>query len=199
MSWLTVILFAIGAGLYTGIMAIIPATENTSFRDIAISFEWWVIFAFIIAGNCEKNWEAALKVFVFFVVSQPLIFGVEILIGGLEPQMAWYYYSTNWGPRTLFTLPGGLIAFYISKQNALGAIILGLGCAIEALLGSYYLMQAVQNFPQHILSAIVCISSIIIMTLSIQEETKWRIVAFATSILGTGLVAALILAWMRMM
>ncbi len=195
MSWLNVVLFAAGAGIYTGIVAIIPATENTSIRDIAISFEWWVIFAFIIASNCKKNWEAALKIFVFFVISQPLVFAVEVVFGQLDVDMALYYYLTNWGPKTLCTLPGGLVAFYISKQNALGAIILGLGCAIQTSLGSYYFEEALSNFPNHILSSIVCFASIFIMTFAIQKQTRWRATSLAVAFLGTGLVGFLLLIW----
>lgn len=199
MSWIATIVFAICAGIYTGIVAIIPATENTSFRDIAISFEWWVIFAFIIASNCKKNWEAALKIFLFFVISQPLIFGVEVLFGYLDADMAIFYYTTNWGPKTLCTLPGGLVAFYISKQNALGATILGLGCSIQAILGAHYFTQAMQSFPNHIISSIVCFASIFIMILSIQKQTRWRIISLAVAFLGTGLVAFLLLSWMHLM
>ncbi|MCQ2439663.1 MAG: hypothetical protein MJ074_07860 [Oscillospiraceae bacterium] len=61
MSWLTVILFAVAAGVYTGVMMLIPALADTSFQDIGISYEWWVIFAVIIVVNCGKSWEAMLK------------------------------------------------------------------------------------------------------------------------------------------
>lgn len=36
MGWLAVILFAVVAGAYTGIVGSIPAAEGTSFKDIAI-------------------------------------------------------------------------------------------------------------------------------------------------------------------
>ncbi len=39
MTWKKVILFAVICGVYTGVMALIPATKDTSFRDISISFE----------------------------------------------------------------------------------------------------------------------------------------------------------------
>ena len=39
MGWLAVILFAVVAGAYTGIVGSIPAAEGTSFKDIAISYE----------------------------------------------------------------------------------------------------------------------------------------------------------------
>ena len=48
MTWKKVILFAIICGVYTGVMTLIPATKDTSFRDISISFEWWILFAILI-------------------------------------------------------------------------------------------------------------------------------------------------------
>ena len=57
MGWLAVILFAVVAGAYTGIVGSIPAAEGTSFKDIAISYEWWGIFAVVIASTCTKSWE----------------------------------------------------------------------------------------------------------------------------------------------
>ena len=93
MGWLAVILFAVVAGAYTGIVGFIPASEGTSFKDIAISYEWWVIFAVVIASNCTKSWESALKIFVFFLISQPLCFIVEVVFG-LSVDQALYYYCS---------------------------------------------------------------------------------------------------------
>ena len=61
MTWLKIIIFAVCVGVYSGVVMLIPALENTSFQDIGIAYEWWVIFAVIIVVNCEKNWEAMLK------------------------------------------------------------------------------------------------------------------------------------------
>ncbi len=192
MGWPGVIMFAIGAGLVTGILASIPATDGTSFRDISISYEWWVIFAFIIASNCRKNWESALKTFVFFLISQPLIFAVEVLLGAVVADMAWYYYSCIWGPATLFTLPGGFIAYYIQKQNAIGPIVLGLGCTLQLILGVSYTLKAVQTPPFHLLSALVCFASVAVMTFCIQKSTKNRVATFAIAVGVTVLLVVLL-------
>ena len=193
MSWPRVLIFALCAGVYTGIIGIIPQLEPTSLHDICVTTEIWVVFAFVIATNCEKNWEAALKIFVFFVVSQPVIFGIEV-IAGLDFDMAMYYYTTNWGPKTLFTLPGGFIAFYIKKQNWLGAIILGLGCALQGILAVCYVDLLIKNPPFHLLTILLCIASIIVFTLFIQKENKHRICCLCIAGLATLLVIAYFLA-----
>ena len=192
MSWIHVIVFAVVAGAWTAAMNMIPITEGTSFRDIAITYEWWLIFAFIIAANCKKSWECALKVFVFFLISQPLIFGLEVVFGGLDAQLAYYYIYSNWGPKIIMTLPGGFIAFFINKQNWLGAIILGLGNAIQAIMGVAYIGEMMKNFPFHILSVIVSFASIFIMVWCIQKEKKFRI----ASLVVTALVCAMVIGYL---
>lgn len=191
MSWLTVLLFAIAAGVYTGIVMMIPFLENTSFQDIGISYEWWVIFAVIIVVNCDKGWEAMLKCFVFFLVSQPVIFGVEVIFGDLPLSQAWYYYSAIWFKATLLTLPGGFIAYFCKKQNFLGSAILGLGNTIQAGLGVYYLGMAVRSFPHHLLSGLICIASIIVMSVSIQKQKKYRWVSILLPVVLVAVIAVL--------
>lgn len=176
MSWPALIVFAIAAGLYTGVMAMVPVLEPTSFHDISVSYECWVIFAFVIACNCKKNWECALKIFVFFLISQPLVYLVQVLAGTLDSQIALGYYLHIWGPATLLTLPGGFIAYYIQKQNVLSAIILGLGCAIQGLMGVSYAARMLANPPYHLLTVILCFGSIVVFALCIQKSAKNRIV-----------------------
>lgn len=177
MSWWAVILFAIVTGIYTGVVMLIDSLANTSFQDIGISYEWWVIFAVIIVANCNKNWEAMLKCFVFFLISQPLVFAVEVILGPLTVDMAMYYYRSIWLPMTILTLPGGLIAYYCKKQNTVGAIILGLGNSIQAVLGVHYFLETIRSFPHHLLSCIVCFGSILLMSTQIQIEKKHRLIS----------------------
>lgn len=177
MSWLNVILFAAAAGVYTGIVMLFPALQETSFQDIGISYEWWVIFAVIVVVNCHKSWEAALKCFVFFLISQPVVYLVEIIAGSLELEQGWRYYYNFWLPMTFLTLPGGFIAYFCSRQTIPGSIVLGLGNTIQAFMGLVYFAMAAQNFPRHLLSALVCVASIFIMTLSIQKQRRNRLIA----------------------
>ena len=193
MSWPKLLVFAIIAGLYTGVMAMIPALEPTSFHDISVSFECWVIFAFVIACNCEKNWECALKTFVFFLVSQPIVYLVQVIAGSLDVQLAMNYYLHIWGPVTVLTLPGGFIAYYIQKQNAVGAIILGLGCAIQGLMGVSYVARLLANPPYHLLTVIVCFGSIAVFAACIQKSAGRRIVTVAIAAMVTIALVAYVL------
>ena len=54
LNWLHICLFAVTIGIYVGIINQVPFLYNTSFRDIAITYEWWVLFAVLI-GVCEEK------------------------------------------------------------------------------------------------------------------------------------------------
>ncbi len=189
MSWFTVILFAIATGLYTGIMMVIPSLKNTSFQDIGTFYEWWVIFAIIVVVNCKKGIEAAFKCFIFFLISQPIIYGVQILLGYLTLENALIFYRTTWLPMTFLTLPGGFIAYFCKKQNVFGAIILGIGNTILGAMGIHYIKELLTSFPHHLLSAIVCFVSIVILSFYIQKEKRNKIIAIITPIILVGALA----------
>ena len=91
-SWLKTIIFALAAGAYTGTINQIPVLQNTSFDDIAVTYEAWVLFGTLIAINCKKPLEAGLKVFVFFLISQILCFTVEIPTLGFS--QSYFYFTT---------------------------------------------------------------------------------------------------------
>lgn len=190
MTWLKTVLFAVIAGVYTGLIMLVPALDNTSFQDIGVGYEWWVIFAVIVVVNCKKNWEAMLKCFVFFFLSQPIIFAVEVLFNHITLEQAIQYYRI-WLIPTILTLPGGLIAFYCKKQNTVGAIVLGLGNTIQLVLGVSYVVSCVKDFPHHLLSALVSVTSILLMSFAIQKEKKNRIISLVLPVVLTGLLAIL--------
>jgi len=73
LTWKKLIFFSIIVAIYTALVATLPFTKNTSFRDIAILFEWWIVFGIIIISNSKSPLDSALKCFIFFLISQPLI------------------------------------------------------------------------------------------------------------------------------
>lgn len=118
-----------------------------------------------------------LKCFVFFLISQPIIYLVEVLFGKISFEMGWYYYRTIWLPVTFLTLPGGLIAYYCKKQNIFGSIILSLGNTILSFLGFCYTINSIIEFPYHLLSAIFCFTTIFLMSNCIQQKKINKIIA----------------------
>ena len=78
LTWPKLILFAVIAGVYTGLINQVPFLYDTSFRDIAITFDRWILFGILIIMNSKSNLDSGLKCFVFFLISQPLVYLSEV-------------------------------------------------------------------------------------------------------------------------
>lgn len=66
LNWKKLIIFAICAGVYTAIMAMLPVAKNTSFSDLVETFEVWIFFGILIIMNSKSAKDSAFKCFVFF-------------------------------------------------------------------------------------------------------------------------------------
>ena len=182
LTWKKLIVFAVLSALYTAIMALIPITKDTSFRDIAVYFEWWILFGIIIITNSKSAKDSALKCFVFFLISQPLIYLIQVPFSS----MGWglFKYYKYWFIWTLCTLPMGYIGYYIKKNNWLSMIILMPMLLLLAYLGLGYFTSVVENFPHHLLSFIVCFAIIIVIVLAIFDKIKLRIISLLIVIIS---------------
>lgn len=178
MHFKKLILFAILAGVYTGVMALIPFFKDTSFADISISFEWWILFGVIIIMGSKSNLDAALKCFIFFLISQPIVYLVQVPFSGFSI----FRYYLNWIGWTILTIPMGFIGYYIKKNNWLSLVIL---CPVLMFVGYHiytFLNSLILYFPYHILSIIFCILSMILYVLLISNK-KIRITGFIIGVL----------------
>lgn len=181
LTWKKLIVFAIICGIYTGVMALIPATKDTSFRDISITFEWWILFAILIIVNSKTPLDSALKVFVFFLISQPLVYLVQVPFSPMGFGLFKYY--PGWFRWTLCTFPMAFVGHFMKKDKWWGLLILA---PMLLFLGYHYLSffgEAVHFFPNHLLSAIFCAATLILYPLYIFKEQKIRIAGVVLSIL----------------
>ena len=80
LTWKKLIIFAVIAAIYTAIVASIPALKYTSLTTLVATFEVWILFGIIIIMNSKSSKESALKCFVFFLISQPLVYLVQDVI-----------------------------------------------------------------------------------------------------------------------
>ena len=103
MTWSRLILFAVISGVITALIAIL-VPEGNSIRQVAVTFEVWIVLAIIIVVNCEKPLEAACKTFVFFLISQPLIYLIQVPFSSMGWKLFGYY--TYWFCWTAATFPG---------------------------------------------------------------------------------------------
>ena len=177
MTWPRVILLAIITAVYTALINQVPFLQDTSFQDIAVYPDCWFLFAIFIIVNCKKWWEASLKCFVFFLVSQPLIYLIEVPFYEYGWEIFRYY--ENWFKITLLTLPGAAIAFQLKRKNWLSVLVLSVATGYLSAASVRYFRTAMTNFPYHLLSAMFCLALAIFFVFVLLDKKKHRIASLA--------------------
>lgn len=181
LTWTKLIIFAIVAAVYTAIVAILPIAKDTSFADISISFEVWILFGIIIIMNSKSARDSALKCFVFFLISQPLIYLLQVPFSWQGWNLFKYY--KFWFIWTLLTIPMGYIGYYMKKDKWWGLIIL---TPMLIFLGFHYvgfLRETISFFPHHFISTIFCLITTIIYPLVIFKNQRVKIIGLIISII----------------
>ena len=180
-TWKKLIIFSICIGIYTGIVAILPFLEGTSFQDIAISFEWWILFGTIIIMNSKSAKDSALKCFIFFLISQPLVYLVQVPWSSAGWQIFNYY--KPWFIWTLLTIPMGFIGYYLKKDKWWGLFILAPVMIFVGFHYESYLSSAISSMPYHLLSAIFCLITIFIYPYFIFNNKKVKNIGLIFAVL----------------
>ncbi len=172
LTWKKVILLAVAAGVYTAIMAILPVAKDTSFADITISFEVWILFGVFLIMNSRSPLDSGLKCFVFFLISQPLVYLLQVPFSWLGWGILGYY--RNWILWTLLTFPMGFVGYYLKRDKWWGLLIL---TPVMLFLGIHYsgfLGQTCFLFPRHLLSTLFCAGTILLYPVCIFKNKKVR-------------------------
>ena len=180
LTWKRTIIFAIIAGAYTAIMAMIPMAKDTSFADITVSFEVWIFFGILIIMNSKSAKDSALKCFVFFLISQPLVYLIQDVI---KHSNLFITYYRNWVFWTIATIPMGFIGYYMKKDEWWGLLILA---PILVFLGEHYstyLSKTMFSFPYHLLTTLFCLITLIIYPIAIFNNKKNKVVGIVISVL----------------
>ena len=180
LTWTKVIIFAIIAGIYTAIMAMLPIAKDTSFSDITVTFEVWILFGMFIIMNSKSAKDSALKCFVFFLISQPLVYLIQDVVNKNSLFITYYRFWFIW---TIATIPMGFIGWYIKKEKWWGLLILA---PILTLLGYHfgqYLELTIFSFPKHILTTLFCAITMILYPLVIFEDRKIKIAGISIGII----------------
>ena len=172
LTWPRLLVFAVLAGLYTGLMALLPMAKDTSFADISISFECWVLFGVLILMNSRSPLDAGCKCFVFFLVSQPLVYLVQVPFSALGWQI--FGYDRNWIGWTLLTFPMGFIGHYLKQGKWWGLLILGPVLAFLGYHFAHYLAQLLAWPPHHLLTVLFCAGTMLLYPAAIFQDKKIR-------------------------
>ena len=177
MTWPKVIILAVITAVYTALINQVSFLQDTSFQDIAVYPDWWFLFAIFIIVNCKKWWEASLKCFVFFLVSQPLIYLIEVPFYAYGWEIFRYY--DYWFKITVLTLPGAAIAFQLKKKNWISVLVLSVATGYLSWASVHYFRAAQANFPNHLLSAVFCLALAVFFVFVLLDKKKHRITALA--------------------
>lgn len=183
MTWLRVILFAVLSAVVTAALLIIPGVKDTSLSNIGVSFECWILFAIIIMSNCEKPLEAGLKTFVFFLISQPLIYLLQVPFSWQGWELFRYY--PRWFFLTLACFPAAIVGWFIKSRKWYGALILGAAIAFLCYLEANYIEYLVKAFPHYLAASLVTLA-IIVVLIAVFVRGKAGVIITAAAVL-TGL------------
>lgn len=167
------LLLAVGTAVIVSVLKLLPALTDTSLQDPAVNPEFWLLCGVFIAINCEKWQESALKTFVFFLVSQPLIYLIQMPFSALGWGIFQYY--IYWFKITLLTPFAAVAVFLIRKKNWLSAVILAGGVGACGFMAAYYFYSVKANFPHHLLSFLFCFGLALFLTFALLEKKSQRL------------------------
>ncbi len=176
MKWWKVIVFAVAAAALTAIFLIIPVFKDTSFRKMGETFEAWILFAVIIMANCRSPLDSALKTFVFFLISQPLIYLLQVPFSWQGWALFGYY--KYWFFWTLLTFPMAYVGWYIRKKNWLSLLIL-LPVILYLTLGYVQAFSfAFRHFPRSLVMALFCLGQVLLYLYVFTPKLWQKLIAF---------------------
>lgn len=164
LTWPKVIVMGIIMGIYTAVVAMIPALKYTSFHDIVVTFEVWIFLGIFIIMNSKSAKDSAFKCFVFFLISQPLVYLIQDIINESNLFNTYYKYWFMW---TVACIPMGFIGYYMKRDKWWGLIILTPMLLLVGEEFGSYLSNTMFSFPGHLLTTIFCASTLLIYPLSI--------------------------------
>ncbi len=166
----------------------IPIAKDTSFSDLAVTFEVWIFFGVFIIMNSKSAKDSALKCFVFFLISQPLVYLFQDIVNQSNLFMTFYRFWIGW---TIATIPMGFIGYYMKKDKWWGLLILVSMLLFVGMEYAGYLSKMFFSFPRHLLTTIFCIISLIIYPLVIFKNKNIKIVGLIISAIIIILIAIL--------
>ena len=173
LSWPGVILYAVGAAVLTTVFLVLPLFKGTSFARMGETLEAWVFFAVLIIANARSPLDAALKTFVFFLISQPLIYLFQVPFSWQGWGLFRYY--RYWFILTLCTFPAAFIGWYIRKKNWLSLLILMPVLLLLAYLCKDGVKQLIHAFPHLLVMVLFCLLQILLYLYAFTEKRSQRI------------------------
>lgn len=181
LSYKKIIISSIIIGILVGLLNSIPFLNDTTITDIATNYEFWVFCGIFIIMNSRSCKDSALKCFLFFLISQPLIYLVEVPFS----HMGWglFSYYPYWALITALCLPMGYIGYLMKKDKWYGLLILTPMLILTSLGIAPSLNGMIYSFPHHIINLIFILASLILYPLLIFKNKKLKYIGLLVSAL----------------
>ena len=186
LSWPKVILAAVITGFFTAAMALIPELRYTSFNAITVTFEVWILFGILIIMNSSSQLDSALKCFVFFLISQPLVYLFQVPFSNLGWALFGYY--KYWFLWTLLCFPMGFIGYLMKKGKWWGFLILLPAILLTGYSYLLYFSYFLFSMPRYALICLFCVCAMIVYPVAIFDDKK---IQSAGVLIGSLLIIAL--------
>jgi len=188
MTWKRLIVFSVICGVYSAAVLLIPVVSESALSEIGVGYECWFILAIFVVSNCKDAKDAALKCFVFFLISQPLIYLIQSPFRH-ENLLAAYY--KPWFFQTLLTLPGGAIAYQIKKDSWLSTLILAVAGVFVSWSGAAFLLGGLNPLRiSYVIFGLFLICAAVVLGIIFCTDKKKRI-AYIVTVLVIGLAMGL--------
>ncbi len=177
LTWPKLILYAAGTAVLTAVLLTVPVFKGTSFARMGETLEAWIFFAVIVMANCKKPLESALKTFVFFLISQPLIYLLQVPFSWQGWGLFRYY--KFWFILTLFTFPAAYIGWYIKKRNWLSLIILLPVMCLLAYMCKDGMKHVIYSFPNMLIMVLFCVLQVLLYLYVFTEKISQKLIGLA--------------------
>ena len=181
LGWGSIFRISIACGIIPGLLMIPEILDRTSFQQPCVTFEFWICMAMYIILNSKKPGEAALKTFVFFLISQPLIYLVQVPFSWMHWQIFQYY--PRWGFLTICTIPGAMIAWLTKKEKWYSALIWCVAALIICMCLAPCLIRVITDFPLCLLAVVFMLAELIIFPAILFKKKQLRIISYIISAL----------------
>lgn len=179
LTWPRLIIAAVIAGAVTAAIAIIPVFQNTSFIAITVTFEVWILFGILIIMNSKSNLDSALKCFVFFLISQPLVYLIQVPFSWQGWGLFGYY--RYWFLWTILCFPMGFVGYWMKKDKWWGLLILLPMIGLTAYSYLAYFSDFLFERPRYLLISLFCICAMLLYPAAIFRSRKIRTVGVTIS------------------
>lgn len=189
MTWKKVLIFAVVSGVLGAAVLLLPGINSTSVANISVSFEFWILAALIIIMNCEKPLEAGLKTFVYFLISQPLIYLLQVPFNADGWGIFRYY--PYWFAWTVLCLPGGMIAWFVKKEKWYSPLILSVATVLLAYEFVYFLRDLIGSFPKGLIATVFTGLLAVVLIFVLLKKREHRLIAGGITLLTAVIVAVL--------